>query len=415
MSETRVTRTVLASALTCVLMTAACGGGGAASPSAPSRPASASSSLASAMAIGQSTPSSIFGSSAVDLAVCLHASADAACFSGARRSAQTVGAAATAPGAPGGFSSTASGSTVTLTWTAPSSGDPVTTYVIEAGSTSGAANLANVVTNSTATTFSASGVGSGTYYVRVRAQNAAGVSDPSNESILTVGTSACTSAPGSPSGLAGAASGGTVTLTWTAPSGGCAATSYVLQAGSAAGLSDLANSSTGSTATAFSASGVGAGTYYVRVRAANAYGQSAGSNEVALVVGGTPPPTPVTGRWVGVSRDGMIIELDPLDNCPAEYDLQLDLTSTGTAVTGTATTRLRRVEAAGDCSNVLGQVATWSVTNLSVSSGTISFALGNTGVFRFSGTFTATRMTGSFVVQESTPFYQAGSFALNRQ
>jgi hypothetical protein len=59
--------------------------------------------------------------------------------------------------------------------------------VLEAGSFTGAANLANIDTLSTATSFFAPGVGSGTYFVRVRAKNACGVSAPSNEIVVPVG------------------------------------------------------------------------------------------------------------------------------------------------------------------------------------------------------------------------------------
>ena len=86
-----------------------------------------------------------------------------------------------------------------------------------------------------------------------------------------------------PTGLAASASGSTVTLGWSAPSSGTPS-AYVIEAGSASGLANLTSFSTGSTATAFSASGVGAGTYYVRVRATNAGGASAPSNEVTLIV-----------------------------------------------------------------------------------------------------------------------------------
>jgi len=97
--------------------------------------------------------------------------------------------------------------------------------------------------------------------------------------------------PGAPSGLVITTnSGGTVGLQWNAASGG--ATSYVLEAGSAAGLANLANSDVGAT-TAFSTSGVGAGTYYVRVRAKNACGTSAASNEVTIVVGAAIPSAPI--------------------------------------------------------------------------------------------------------------------------
>jgi predicted phage tail protein len=323
-------------------------------------------------------------------------------------------AALAAPGPSGNLSGSVSASTITLTWLAPTSADPATSYVVEAGSSPGAANLASFDTGSAATTLTATAVPSGTYYVRVRARNSTGMSAPSNEIVLTVGgTAPCSGPPGAPSGLTAAATGSSVTLTWNAPIGTCAPTSYVVEAGSSSGASNLANFSTGSTATAFSASGVGAGTYYVRVRAANGSGAGGPSNEVTLIVGGsTPSPTSV--RWVGLAPEGIIVVLDPYDQCPAEYDLQLDLTSSGTAVTGTAITRLRRVEAAGPCSDVLGELANWSVINGTVGSGTISFALGS-GTFRFSGTLTATRMTGTVFIRESTIYSQTGSFAVTRQ
>jgi peptidyl-Asp metalloendopeptidase len=94
--------------------------------------------------------------------------------------------------------------------------------------------------------------------------------------------SAGSQTPQPPGSLAANTVGSSVSLTWAAPSG--AVTSYVIEAGSAPGLADLANFSTGSTATSFSATGVGNGTYYVRVKAANAAGTSGASNEVTLVV-----------------------------------------------------------------------------------------------------------------------------------
>ncbi len=216
------------------------------------------------------------------LADCFGGSHAAFCFA-AESLRQLASAAAAAPGAPTNLTSSSSGGNVTLAWSAPGSGDPVTAYVIEAGSSPGLANLANFSTGNAATSFSASGVGAGTYYVRVRAQNAAGVGPSSNESTLVVGASGCSVAPGAPAGLASAVSGSTVTLSWSAPAGGCA-TSYILQAGSASGASNLANANVGNV-TSYTATGVGPGTYYVRVRAQNAIGQSGASNETVLTVG----------------------------------------------------------------------------------------------------------------------------------
>jgi predicted nicotinamide N-methyase len=91
--------------------------------------------------------------------------------------------------------------------------------------------------------------------------------------------------PSAPSGLSFMRAGSTVTLSWLAPTGGGGVpTSYILEAGSAPGLSDIATVSTGAAATAITATAVPNGTYYVRVRAANAAGASGPANEVTIVV-----------------------------------------------------------------------------------------------------------------------------------
>ena len=193
-----------------------------------------------------------------------------------------------APGAPTNLTASSSGSTVTLQWTAPSSGTPPAAYVIEAGSSSGAANLANLNTGTTATSYSASGVPAGTYFVRVRAANASGAGGPSNEVTLVVSSSPC-SAPGAPAGLTIVTnSAATVSLSWTAASG--SPTTYIIEAGSTSGASNLASTDLRSTSTSFTTTGVANGTYFVRVRARNACGTSGASNEVVLTVGTSPAP-----------------------------------------------------------------------------------------------------------------------------
>jgi hypothetical protein len=106
-----------------------------------------------------------------------------------------------------------------------------------------------------------------------------------------------TTVPGAPTNLTAAVSAGrTVTLNWgaspaltgapaeAAVSLPSAATSYFVEAGSASGLSNLAAFSTGSTATSFSAGGVPAGTYYVRVKGQNNAGRGPASNQVTVIV-----------------------------------------------------------------------------------------------------------------------------------
>jgi uncharacterized repeat protein (TIGR03803 family) len=190
------------------------------------------------------------------------------------------------PGPPSRLGATVSGQTIFLTWNASSTGGSPTAYTLQAGSSPGTSNLAasnvGVTTNVTAT-----GVTTGTYYLRVVAANASGSSGPSNEIVVTVGGEvSCNLAPAVPTGLTTSSSGSNVTINWQRPAVGCAPTSYVLQAGSSPGLSNLANFNTGSDSTTFSAGGVGAGTYYIRVIAVNAAGASGPSQDVPLVVGG---------------------------------------------------------------------------------------------------------------------------------
>ena len=77
--------------------------------------------------------------------------------------------------------------------------------------------------------------------------------------------------------------GSTVAFNWTAPAQGTP-TSYILEAGSAAGLSNVAVLNTGTPATSLVVPSVPAGRYYLRLRAANALGQSVPSAEYVLVV-----------------------------------------------------------------------------------------------------------------------------------
>lgn len=215
------------------------------------------------------------------LAACLQAASNADCFSGsALRVLPTAAGMSGAPG-PLSFAATVNGTTVTLTWSPPAGGG-ASSYIIEAGSSSGRVDLANLNTNSTATSYVATGVPSGTYFVRVRAVTLGGVSDPSNEVTAIVQSTACQTV-GVPGGLTITSnSGGTAAFAWSAASGG--PTSYVIQAGSSSGQTNLANSDLGSTALSYTARNVPAGTYYVRVLAKNACGPGAASNEVVLIV-----------------------------------------------------------------------------------------------------------------------------------
>lgn len=89
------------------------------------------------------------------------------------------------PTVPSNLAHTKTADTVTLTWTAPTGADPVTTYVIEAGSSPGANNQGTCVAPGTASTFERQAP-PGTYYVRMFARNACGTSPASSEITVTL-------------------------------------------------------------------------------------------------------------------------------------------------------------------------------------------------------------------------------------
>jgi Fibronectin type III domain len=112
------------------------------------------------------------------------------------------------------------------------------------------------------------------YYVRVRAENAYGDSDPTPDLVLVP-----PGAPGAPNTLVASRVNATVNLRWNAPSGS-SVTGYIIEAGSEPGLSDLARIQVGP-GTTFSAVAP-AGTYFIRVRALNSRGPGLPSNEVTV-------------------------------------------------------------------------------------------------------------------------------------
>jgi predicted phage tail protein len=192
---------------------------------------------------------------------------------------------ASIPGPPSGLSVAVRGASLTFAWNAPAGGGAPTSYWIDAGSSVGLSDLASFPTGSAARSYVVSGVPAGTYYVRVRAVNNAGTSASSNEVPVFIagdGGGVCSQPPAAPSGLRYAVRGSTVTVGWNAAGG--SPTSYILEAGSFPGQADLLVNDTGTTATTMIATGVGRGTYFVRVHARNACGTSSSSNEVAIVV-----------------------------------------------------------------------------------------------------------------------------------
>jgi predicted phage tail protein len=206
------------------------------------------------------------------------------------------------PDAPQSLSGTVSGSLVTLGWSPSVGGCAPTQYAVHAGLQTGLTNI-GVLDAGLQTTLAANAP-PGTYFVRVVAVNAFGPSAPSNEASVTV-TGGCTSPPTAPHSLSGSVSGTLVSLNWSASAGGCAATSYTVQAGSGSELSDVVSVPVG-LQTSVSAHAP-TGTYFLRVIAVNAFGASTPSNEFSLTV-----TAPIATLWRVTQR---FVSVSGPDNC----------------------------------------------------------------------------------------------------
>ncbi len=186
---------------------------------------------------------------------------------------ECAGPGAAPPAVPSALTALAAGQVAGLSWAAVPG---ARLYRVEAGSAPGAADYGSAVV---AATTLAAPVPSGTYHVRVRALNAWGESAPSPDAVLVVDGTVQPPAP--PNGLAATVVGATVALAWSPGAGGGLPSSYVIEAATAPNALVPVLSLPG---TSLTVPGVPPGTYYVRVRAANAAGTSPPGAVVTIVV-----------------------------------------------------------------------------------------------------------------------------------
>jgi N-acetylneuraminic acid mutarotase len=182
----------------------------------------------------------------------------------------TVGAGGAAPDAPSGLSATTASSTqIDLSWTDNSANE--NTFRIER-SPNGSDSWAEITAvGSNVTTYSDTGLSaSTTYYYRVRARNAAGNSSYT----ATANDTTDAAPPTAPSGLSATATSSTqIDLAWTDNSGD--ETSFRIERSPNGTDSWVEIDSTAANATSYENTGLTASTtYYYRVRARNAAGDS---------------------------------------------------------------------------------------------------------------------------------------------
>jgi hypothetical protein len=179
--------------------------------------------------------------------------------------------------APLDVNAAVAGSEVTLSWRA-STQSVVTRYVLRAGAASGESHLATLdVGLVTSVVVSAP---TGAFFLTLVAVNDCGMSVPSEETIAVVGGAPVP--PGRPFNLEATVTGSSVLLSWAAPTIGTGPFQYVVEVGTAPGLSNIMVTPASAT-TSLSAAGVPPGVYYVRTRALGVAGTGPVSNEVAVV------------------------------------------------------------------------------------------------------------------------------------
>jgi hypothetical protein len=167
------------------------------------------------------------------------------------------------------------GNDVSLSWSAPPGRGPFS-YRLEALLDPQGSPVAVLPVSGTDFITSAP---SGLYYVRIVTVTACGTSAPSSVVTLPIATSAL---PSPPDLLTAAVTGSTVNLSWGPPASGPGVAIYVIEAGSAPNLRNLAVLPVAGTS--FFAGGVPPGVYYVRVRGLNGASLGQASNEVVVVV-----------------------------------------------------------------------------------------------------------------------------------
>ncbi len=191
------------------------------------------------------------------------------------------------PGAPTAFQASVSGTTVSMSWGAPSTGGPVTGYTLVARTSAGGPVIVALPVGNT-TSFSVVAP-NGTFVLSVTASNASGTGPESAQATVT--SPQAVAPPGPPSGLGVAVTGASAAFTWAAPSTGGTPTGYTLLAGLTPAFSaPIASLPLPAAPQSVSIGGIPPGTYYVRLVATNAGGTSPASNEVSLTVAGASPP-----------------------------------------------------------------------------------------------------------------------------
>jgi hypothetical protein len=246
-----------------------------------------------------------------------------------------------------------SGAMATIFWEPPSSGPYAASgYAIEGG-VAGGPVLQQVNAPATARSLDVPGLPPGTYFVQARGRNVAGTGAASPPMTFTI---APASPPQPPTALAVQVAGSTVRLTWNAPASGPSPAFYIIEGGLPGGpFGEVAR--TADSRTEFEASGVLAGSYQVRVRAANGAGQSTASAALAVMVAACarPPGAPGALRTIATGALTSLVWTAPSSGAE-RYLLEAQVLWAQGQPTVSVTTAATRLEVAAPVGNYIVRV-----------------------------------------------------------
>lgn len=218
---------------------------------------------------------------------------------GSYSTASTAVTPITTPGAPTSVSAATGSSRATISWTAPASngGSSITGYAVQFSTDNGSTFATQVLTGSTSTSYTYTGLTPSTAYVfRIAAITAVGQGSwSSNTSSVTI-----QDLPGAPTSVTGTDGNAQVVVSWTAPTsnGGAAISDYAIQYSSNSGSTWTTFTDGVSTSTSATVTGLTNGTSYIfRVAAINTWGTGSYSTSSATTNPFTTPsaPTNVAG------------------------------------------------------------------------------------------------------------------------
>jgi len=208
----------------------------------------------------------------------------------------------TPPTAPTALAATATGGSISLTWTASTDNVGVTGYSVHRGTSVGfTASAANKIANVATTSYTDSNLGAGTYYYRVLALDAASNASVASDAASAVVTDSI--APTAPTGVSATATGTSVTVGWTTSTDNVGVTGYSLYRGTTSGFTTDASSKIADvTGVSYLDTVPGPGTYYYRATAFDAAGNvSAASSSASVSIADTTPPTVPSGLTASVA------------------------------------------------------------------------------------------------------------------